>query len=91
VADDAQGSVLSAKQIELATRTHDLTAEGSVRHTISRRPPRPGGAHPLGGDEPTVLLCRHLDYDTATKTARYRENALMRTGQDEIRAPLIVL
>lgn len=45
----------------------------------------------LAGDEPTVLLCRQFDYDAATRTARYRENALLRSGLDEIRAPLIVL
>ena len=91
VADDAQGSVLTAKQIEIGTRNHGLTADENVRHTISPQQPRPGGARPLGGDEPTVLLCRQFEYDSATKTARYRENALMRSGQDEIRAPLIVL
>jgi lipopolysaccharide transport protein LptA len=45
----------------------------------------------LAGEEPTVLLCREFDYDEATRTARYRENALLRSGKDEVRAPLIVL
>jgi lipopolysaccharide transport protein LptA len=45
----------------------------------------------LGGEEPTVLLCREFDYDAATRTARYRENALLRSGKDEVRAPTIVL
>jgi LPS export ABC transporter protein LptC/lipopolysaccharide transport protein LptA len=90
--DEAQGSELRAQRIEVASRGRAVTADENVRHTITRRGgARPGGQRPLGGDEATVLLCRHLDYDSATKTARYRENALMRSGQDEIRAPLIVL
>ena len=89
--DEAQGSELRAQGIELGTRTHGVSASENVRHTISRRPARPGGAGPLGGDEPTVLLCRHFAYDSTAKTARYQENALMRAGRDEIRAPLIVI
>jgi lipopolysaccharide transport protein LptA len=45
----------------------------------------------LAGEEPTVLLCREFDYEAVTRTARYRENALLRSGKDEIRAPTIVL
>jgi LPS export ABC transporter protein LptC/lipopolysaccharide transport protein LptA len=89
--DEAQGSELRAQRIELGTRTHGVSASGNVRHTISRRPAKPGAAGPLGADEPTVLLCRHFAYDSTAKTARYEENALMRAGRDEIRAPLIVI
>jgi len=45
----------------------------------------------LSGEEPTVLVCREFDYDAKSRTARYREDALLRSGEDEIRAPLIVL
>ncbi len=89
--DEAQGSELRAQKIAVGTRTHSVTADESVRHTISRRAARPGAPGALGGDVPTVLLCRHLEYDSATKTGRYRENALLRAGEDEIRAPLIVV
>jgi lipopolysaccharide export system protein LptA len=89
--DEAQGSELRAQRIQVGTRTHAVIADESVRHTISRRPVRPGTAGTLGGNEPTVLLCRHLEYDSTTRTGRYRENALLRAGQDEIRAPLIVI
>jgi len=37
------------------------------------------------------FLARVLEYDSAAKTARYRENALLRSGKDELRAPLIVV
>jgi lipopolysaccharide transport protein LptA len=55
--------------------------------------PKRGAARPglLGGEEPAVLLCREFEYDPATRTARYRENALLRSGRDEVRAPTIVL
>ena len=67
-----------------------MTASENVRHTLA---PRAKGGRPgmLGGEEPTVLLCREFDYDAATRTARYRENALLRSGKDEVRAPTIVL
>jgi len=45
----------------------------------------------LGGEEPAVILCREFDYDAASRTAHYRENALLRSGKDEVRAPTIVL
>ncbi|HVO11985.1 MAG TPA: LptA/OstA family protein [Vicinamibacteria bacterium] len=94
--DEEQGSDLRAQKIELQTRTHGITADENVRHTITRKAGKDGkagaGPGPLGsGDEPTVVLCRHFEYDSATKTARYGENALMRSGRDEIRAPLLVL
>ena len=90
IVDEAEGSELRARRIALGTRTHGVTASENVRHTLA---PRAKGSRPgmLGGEEPTVLLCREFDYDAATRTARYRENALLRSGKDEVRAPTIVL
>jgi lipopolysaccharide transport protein LptA len=45
----------------------------------------------LGGEEPAVFLCREFEYDAASRTARYQENALLRSGKDEVRAPTIVV
>ena len=45
----------------------------------------------LTGSEPAVLVCQRFEYDSVQKKAWYRENALLRSGDDEIRAPLIVL
>ena len=45
----------------------------------------------FGGEEATVFVCREFDFDPETRTARYRENALVRSGTDEVRAPLITL
>jgi len=48
------------------------------------------GSHGPGGhagrEEPAVLTCRDFDYDPAARTARYRGNALLRSGRDEVRA-----
>jgi LPS export ABC transporter protein LptC/lipopolysaccharide transport protein LptA len=85
--DLAQGSELRAREIRIGTRSNAVSASEGVRHTITKK--EGSGAGPLGGGEPTVVLCRLFDYDAATKTAHYREQALMRSGRDEIRAPLI--
>jgi lipopolysaccharide transport protein LptA len=45
----------------------------------------------LDGPEPAVVVCRRFEYDEAKKTAWYRDNALLRAGGDEIRAPVIAL
>ena len=38
-----------------------------------------------------MFVCREFEFDPQTRTARYRENALARSGTDEVRAPLITL
>ncbi len=90
IVDEGEGSELRGRRIQLGTRSRNVTASENVRHTLARRgkTSRPGM---LGGEEPTVLVCREFDYDATARTARYRENALLRSGKDEIRAPTIVL
>jgi len=88
--DPAQGSELVARRIELGTRSHSVVADEEVRHTLTRSARGSRPASP-GGEEPTVFLCRHFEYDQTAKTGRYSDNALMRSGHDEIRAPLIVV
>jgi lipopolysaccharide export system protein LptA len=90
IVDEAEGSELRARSIALGTRSRGVTASENVRHTLAPRA-KGGRAGMLGGEEPTVLLCREFEYDAATRTARYRENALLRSGKDEVRAPTIVL
>lgn len=90
IADEGEGGELRGRRIEIGTRSRNVTASGNVRHTITRK----GRADPpglLGGDEPAVLLCREFEYDSTARTARYRENALLRSGRDEVRAPVIVI
>jgi lipopolysaccharide transport protein LptA/LPS export ABC transporter protein LptC len=90
IVDEGDGSELRGKTIELATRPRGVKASQSVRHTLGRRG-RAGRGGMLGGEEPAVLTCRDFDYDPVARAARYRGNALLRSGRDEVRAPTIVL
>jgi lipopolysaccharide transport protein LptA len=88
--DEEQGSDLRADVIDLGTQNGNLSARENVRHLFSgKHSPLRSGA--LARDTPTVIIARKLDYDAASHTARYQDNALLRSGQDEVRAPLIVL
>jgi LPS export ABC transporter protein LptC/lipopolysaccharide transport protein LptA len=88
--DEGQGSDLRAEAIDVGTRKEVVAARGNVRHTVTRprSTSRPGL---LSREEPAVFLSRLFDYDGTVRTARYRENALLRSGKDEVRAPLLVL
>jgi lipopolysaccharide transport protein LptA len=90
IVDDGEGSELRGRRMRLGTRTRNVTASGDVRHTLARRGKGARGGM-LSGEEPAVFLCREFEYDAAARTARYRDNALLRSGKDEIRAPTIVL
>jgi lipopolysaccharide transport protein LptA len=90
IVDEGEGSELRGRRIRLGTRSRNVAASENVRHTVTRKG-KAGAPGLLGGEEPAVLLCREFEYDPATRTARYRENALLRSGRDEVRAPTIVL
>ena len=82
--DTAQGSKLTAKVIQIATRSGDLEAHDDVRHVIDK-PGTEGGL--LGGKGGSTLMAAdRFEYAAGTKLARYRQSALLRTGKDEIRA-----
>jgi LPS export ABC transporter protein LptC/lipopolysaccharide transport protein LptA len=90
VLDEGQGSDLRADGIEIRGKTGDLSARENVRHQVTAR----GKSGPFGGDRPDrvwQVTSRLFDYEAATKTARYQEKALLRAGEDEVRAPLIVI
>jgi lipopolysaccharide transport protein LptA/LPS export ABC transporter protein LptC len=91
IQDEAEGSELRGREIRVHTRTSAVWASGNVRHTVAGK--KGGGTAGLlgGGQEPTTFICREFEYDPGTRTARYRENALVRSGTDEVRAPLITL
>jgi LPS export ABC transporter protein LptC/lipopolysaccharide transport protein LptA len=90
VVDEEQGSDLQAEAIDLGPGRDAAAARGGVIHTVAVRKT---GPHPglLSRDDPAIFRARFFEYDGATRTARYRENALLRSGRDEVRAPLIVL
>ena len=84
LADSAQGSKLTAKVIQLATRSGDVEAHDDVRHMLDK-PGAQGGL--LGGKGGSTLLAAdRFEYTASTKLASYRKSALLRTGKDEIRA-----
>ena len=89
ILDEGEGSELKAQTITIGTRTRAVSAHGNVRHSIARKTSgkRPG----MFGGEATLIVCRDFEYDPKTRTARYQENALIRSGADEVRAPLITL
>jgi lipopolysaccharide transport protein LptA len=101
IMDEGEGSELRAQTIRIGTRTHAVFANGSVRHTVARRSNGDGSgnggsnggarAGMFGGEQPTLFVCRDFAYDPQTRTARYEQNALARSGTDELRAPLITL
>jgi lipopolysaccharide transport protein LptA len=91
VVDEAQGSDLRADAIDLHGKSGDVSARENVRHEVT---PRSKAAGPFGADRPDrvwQMTSRFFDYDGATRRARYRENALLRAGDDEVRAPVIVI
>jgi len=81
VVDDEQGSELKAQAIDVATRSGDIAARHSVHHVLRKRPGLLGGK-----DEPAIMTSRFFEYAAETKTGKYREEALLRSGKDEIRA-----
>lgn len=86
--DSADGSRLAARSIELGTVTGDIGARGQVQHTLPGSRGRPGGL--LGGAEQGARVTSRLfEYDAGSRTAVYREQASLRSGEDEVRAPEI--
>lgn len=82
--DTAQGSKLTALVIEIASRSGDLQAHDDVRHVLEKAGSGGGLFGGKGGS--TLLAADRFEYEAATKIARYRQSALLRTGPDEIRA-----
>jgi lipopolysaccharide transport protein LptA len=84
--DPEQGSDLTAQGILIGTRTGNVAANEQVRHLLKQGKPASGGGFLGNGGEPILLTSRFLEYTAKTRTARYWEGALLRTGGDEIRA-----
>ena len=83
--DEERGSELKAQAIDVGTGSGDIAARHGVRHVLHRK----GEGKPgllVGKDEPAIMTSRFFDYTAATKTAQYREEALLRSGKDEVRA-----
>lgn len=83
--DAEQGSRLRAQAIDVATRTGDLTARRDVHHVLHRKGASGQGLL-VGGQEPALVTATVMEYNASTRVARYQQNALLRSGRDEIRA-----
>lgn len=79
--DEEEGSELQAEAIDIGTTSGDIAARHSVRHVLHKRPGLLGTK-----DEPAIMTSRFFDYAAESRTAKYREEALLRSGKDEIRA-----
>lgn len=82
--DGEAGSDLQANAIDLNVRSGDLAAQEAVRHTL-RRASAKGGRFLGGTDGPLLVRSRFFEYAAATRIARYWEDALLRSGRDEVR------
>ncbi len=85
------GNELSAWGIAVGTRSGDVHARRDVRHLLRGRK---GAGEPgllSGGETPTQITAREMRYVSKTKTATYTDEALLRSGKDEIRAPVLVI
>ncbi len=87
--DSAQNTELRAQSIDIGTTTGDLAAKTGVRHVLRRKSPKGGLLG--GGGEPVLVTSRFFEYAASTRTAHYRDDALLRSGRDEVRAALIKL
>ena len=86
-----EGSQLTAWSISVGTESGDVDARRDVHHVLrgQKAATRPGLLG--GGEAPTVITSREMKYESASKTATYKNEALLRAGKDEVRAPLLVI
>lgn len=87
VIDEEAGSELRAKVIEVQTESGDLAAREDVRHVLRGR--GTGSGLLGGGAEPTVVAASTFNYTSRTKVAVYQQDAILRSGRDEVRAAQI--
>jgi lipopolysaccharide transport protein LptA len=90
LADEAEGSDLQADAIDVqgGAGSGKVAARGNVRHVVTARGARRG---PFGDGRGFQASAGSFDYDGRAKTARYREEAVLRAGDDEVRGDLIVM
>ncbi len=90
VEEDQRGSDLRAAEISFQTKGGALTAKGDVRHTLPAQPSKAEkGAAPFSQKESVEATAGLLDYDPGTRRATYREDALLKSGQNTIRGDSI--
>ncbi|MCI0570820.1 MAG: hypothetical protein L0Y66_08720, partial [Myxococcaceae bacterium] len=83
--DEKEGMRLRAQAIDMSTRTGDLGASREVRHVTQAR----AGSGLMR--EPAVVSSGLFRYTAAAGEAVYREQAILRSGQTEVRGQEIRL
>jgi lipopolysaccharide transport protein LptA/LPS export ABC transporter protein LptC len=81
--DTREGSTLRAEAIDVGSKNGDIAARHGVRHVLERKGAK--GGLLSGSGQPVLVTAKFLDYDGATRTGVYREEALLRAGKDEVR------
>jgi lipopolysaccharide transport protein LptA len=84
ILDGDRGWRLAAQAIDVFSRSGDIEARHNVRNTM--RSERTEGQRGFLSGPDAVATCRSFAYDGRSKTAHYREDALLRSGKDEVRA-----
>ncbi|MGE0453892.1 MAG: LptA/OstA family protein [Vicinamibacteria bacterium] len=84
--DSVAGSRLEAGVIEMFPDSGNLRARYDLRYTVEPRAGAAGFGVFQSGGEPVQLSGLGFEYDGATRTARFFEGALLRSGKSEVRA-----
>lgn len=87
IEDSDQGSRLSAVTIEIAPESGNIAAHNQVRHVLSAR--KAGSKDTRAPEVETVATCREFRYESAHREAVYQHEALIRSGDDELRAAAV--
>ena len=91
IEDLEQGTRLVARLIEFDTSQGNIDAQGDVRHTLIPNQSETSGFLD-DAVSPAVFQCERFEYVRSAGTATYQgEPAVLRRGEDEIRAPTIRL
>lgn len=87
LADRDDGSQLTAKSVEIGTQSGDISARGQVEHLLQREGTQRSGGLLASGEGATRVSSRLFDYEERSRTAWYRDKAVLRSGQDVVQAP----
>jgi len=87
LADNDEGSELTAKNVDIGTESGNISARGQVEHLLQREGTQRRGGLLGSGEGETRVTSRLFDYEERSKTARYRDKAVLSSGKDVVQAP----
>lgn len=83
--DEARGTELLARDIDVVTRTGDIAARVNVRHVYKQQAGGPAGLLGAPG-EATVITGQRFAWKSQAQVAQYMGGATLRAGQDLLEA-----